>query len=353
MRLLVTGGAGFIGSNFIRRLLVGGEPEDRYEVINFDKLTYAGNPQNLAGLDGDPRYAFIKGDICDPGDVDRAFHSGARPPEAVVHFAAESHVDRSIEDPACFVRTNTLGTQVLLDAARRCGVARFIQISTDEVYGSLGPDGFFSETTPLAPNSPYAASKASADLLARSYAATFGLHVCITRCSNNYGPRQFPEKLIPLMIANALENKPLPVYGDGMHIRDWIHVEDHCRAIVAVLKHGKSGEVYNFGGNNQATNLDVVRNILRILDKPEELIQYVQDRPGHDRRYAMDTSKAQRDLHWRPAWDFAPGLKHTVQWYLANQDWVNNVRSGAYREYYRRMYVERENWLRGTGGGHE
>lgn len=347
LRLIVTGGAGFIGSNFIRYVT---REYDDVCIVNLDKLTYAGNLENLADLEGNTRYWFHRCDIAERTRVRSAFEWFRRqfggPPEAVVHMAAESHVDRSIEDPEAFVRTNVLGTQVLLDVAREVGVERFIQVSTDEVYGSLGPSGAFTEETPLAPNSPYSASKAAADLLARSYYKTFGMPTIVTRCSNNYGPYQFPEKLIPLMICNALEDKPLPLYGDGQNVRDWIHVEDHCAAIDAVLRHGRPGEVYNIGGCSERTNLEVVRQILRMLGKPESLIEFVTDRPGHDRRYAMDISKIREDLGWQPRHSFEEGLQKTIEWYLSHQDWVKRVRSGAYREYYERVYGKREDWLR-------
>ncbi len=334
-RLLVTGGCGFIGSNFVRYMLR--EHRD-VEIWNLDLLTYAGNPENLADIENDPRYHFVHGDIADRATVDRVLREGI---EAVVNFAAESHVDRSIHDSTPFVRTNVLGTQVLLDASRKAGVSRYVQISTDEVYGSLGPTGYFTEETPLAPNSPYSASKAGADLLVRAFHHTFGFPAIITRCSNNYGPYQFPEKLIPLFICNALRDEPLPVYGDGLQVRDWIHVLDHCRAIDLVLQKGVPGQVYNIGGRCEKTNLEVTRAILNILGKPETLIKFVTDRPGHDRRYAIDCSKIERELGWRPQISFDEGLKATVDWYLRNQDWVERVRSGEYRRYYELQYGER------------
>jgi dTDP-glucose 4,6-dehydratase len=329
--ILVTGGCGFIGSNFIRYLL---EHEPDAAVVNFDCLSYAGNPDNLADLARHPRYRFVKGDVADPSAV-RAAVQGAH---ALLHFAAESHVDRSIQDSGPFVRTNVLGTQVLLDAARAAGVRRYVQVSTDEVYGSLGPTGAFTEETPLAPNSPYAASKAAADLLVRSYAHTFGLPALITRCSNNYGPYQFPEKLIPLFISNLLRNEAVPVYGDGLQVRDWVHVRDHCAAVHRVWKDGKPGEVYNIGGRCEKTNLELTHALLRALDKPPSLIRYVQDRPGHDRRYAIDCSKIERELGWRPSIPFEQGLRDTVAWYRANAAWVGRVRSGDYLKYYERQY---------------
>lgn len=347
MHLLVTGGAGFIGTNFIHHHLRQ-FPEDH--LANFDLLTYAGNAENLSAWEKDPRYVFLRGDVAESAQVEAAFtHLENRwnaPIDAVIHFAAESHVDRSIADPAIFVRTNVQGTQVLLEAARRHGVKRFIHVSTDEVYGSLESNGSFDESTPLAPNSPYSASKAGADLMARAYSHTYGFPVIITRCSNNYGPYQFPEKLIPLMIANALEGKPLPVYGDGGNIRDWIYVEDHCRGIEAALANGKPGEIYHFGGHAERTNLEIVRTILHMLHKPESLIQFVADRPGHDRRYAMATEKAERELGWRPQMTFEAGLEETIRWYLSHQEWVAHVRSGAYRDYYKAMYEDRRNWLK-------
>jgi len=332
MNILVTGGAGFIGANHVRWLLAN--TEDR--VVNLDALTYAGNLENLAGLEAHPRYRFVRGDIGDRGLV-RALLDGERI-EAVVNFAAESHVDRSLDAPRLFLETNVLGTQTLLAAAREAGVGRFLQVSTDEVYGSLGAEGKFTEATPLAPNSPYAASKAAADLICRAYHHTFGFPVVITRCSNNYGPCQFPEKLIPLMIANALEGRPLPVYGDGLNVRDWLYVTDHCVALDLVLRRGRPGEVYNVGGDNELPNLELVRTLLRLLDRPESLIAFVADRPGHDRRYAIDATKIRRELGWTPAHRFADGLAATVRWYLDNRAWWEQIRSGAYREYYATLY---------------
>jgi dTDP-glucose 4,6-dehydratase len=334
--LLVTGGAGFIGSNFIRYML-SSHPE--VKVANLDSLTYAGNLENLRGLESDPRYHFVRGDICERGTVDSVLKQHAI--DTVVHFAAESHVDRSIMGATVFVQTNVLGTQALLDASREAGVRLFIHVSTDEVYGSLPSTGKFSETTPLHPNSPYAASKAASDMLALACHHTYGFPVIVTRCSNNYGPYQFPEKLIPLMIANALENKPLPVYGDGLNVRDWLYVGDHCAAIDAVIRKGLVGEVYNIGGNNEWANIDIVKLLLALLGKPESLISFVKDRPGHDRRYAMDASKIRGDLEWEPAHTFERGIRETVDWYLKNQSWWKHVMSGEYREYYRKMYDER------------
>lgn len=336
MKLLVTGGAGFIGSNFIHQLLSGGS---ELELVNFDALTYAGNLENLAELKDDPRYRFVKGSISDPKQVAEVLDDSF---DAIVHFAAESHVDRSIEGARIFLETNVLGTQILLERAKELDGIRFIMVSTDEVYGSLGPhDEAFKETTSLAPNSPYSASKASADLLCRAYHHTFGLPVIITRCSNNYGPYQFPEKLIPLMISNALQDEALPVYGDGKNVRDWLYVRDHCSAIEAVLQRGRSGEIYNIGGDSQRENIQVVRLLLEILAKPESLIRYVGDRLGHDRRYAIDASKIKRELNWRPQVSFEDGLADTVQWYLDHGPWLNTVRSGEYRAYYERMYSGR------------
>jgi dTDP-glucose 4,6-dehydratase len=329
--MLVTGGCGFIGSNFIRYAL---EVDSAVAVTNLDSLTYAGNLANLADLAGHPRYRFRKGDVTDPSAV-RSALDGA---DSVIHFAAESHVDRSIHDSGPFLRTNVLGTQVLLDAARAAGVRRFVQVSTDEVYGSLGAKGLFTEETPLAPSSPYAASKAAADLLVRAYAHTFGVPALITRCSNNYGPYQFPEKLIPLFIANLLEDRPVPVYGDGLQVRDWIHVRDHCAGVYRVWQEGQVGEVYNLGGRCERTNLALTRTLLDILGKPPTLIRHVADRPGHDRRYAIDCGKAERQLGWRPRVSFEEGLRETVAWYRRNSEWVAAVRSGEYLKYYERQY---------------
>lgn len=348
-KLLVTGGAGFIGSNFVQYILA--HEQDVVLLVNLDALTYAGNLENLKAIEGDPRYVFVKGDVRDKALVDKLFDGYCF--DTVVHFAAESHVDRSIMEPELFLTTNIIGTQTLLDAAKwhwniepgnkhsrayKPGV-KFLQVSTDEVYGALGKTGMFTETTPLAPNSPYSASKAGADLIVRAYHETYGLPVNITRCSNNYGPYQFPEKLIPLMIHNALYDKPLPIYGDGMQIRDWLHVKDHCAAIHTVLKQGVSGQVYNIGGNNEKANLEIVRLILRELDKPERLIVYMQDRPGHDRRYAIDNTKITTELGWKPAYTFEKGMREIIQWYLAHQDWVERVTSGTYQEYYQQMYL--------------
>lgn len=332
MKLLVTGGAGFIGSNFVHYIL-NRYPD--YQIINLDALTYAGNLENLTAIQSNPNYTFVKGDIADRALVDELFSKGI---DIVVNFAAESHVDRSILEPDIFVKTNVMGTQVLLDAAKKYGVKKFVQVSTDEVYGSLGETGLFTEKTPLSPNSPYSASKAGADLLVRAYHETFGLPVNITRCSNNYGPYQFPEKLIPLMIANALHDKPLPVYGDGLNIRDWLYVEDHCSAIDLVIHKGVNGEVYNIGGNNERTNIQIVKTILAELGKPESLITFVKDRPGHDRRYGIDATKIIRELDWKPKYDFEAGIKTTIQWYLENQNWWKNILSGEYLSNYERQY---------------
>ncbi len=334
-KILVTGGAGFIGANFIQLLLA----RDGYAVVNLDALTYAGNLENLTSVERDPRYAFVKADIADRAAVDAAI--AAHRPEAIVHFAAESHVDRSVLDAGAFVRTNVAGTQVLLDAARAHGLQRFVHVSTDEVYGSLGASGRFREDSPIQPNSPYSASKAGSDFLVRAAFHTHGFDTVITRCSNNYGPYQFPEKLIPLMIANAMEGKPLPVYGDGRNVRDWIYVTDHCEAVLAVLERGRAGEVYNIGGDSERENLTVVREILRLVGRGEELIRYVQDRPGHDRRYAIDAGKIHSELGWRPRHSFEQGLAQTVAWYQQNRSWWERVRSGAYRDYYERQYGAR------------
>ncbi|WP_188399480.1 dTDP-glucose 4,6-dehydratase [Sporomusa sp. GT1] len=335
MRLMVTGGAGFIGSNFIRYMLSQCE---EYTIINYDALTYAGNLENLRDLERNPAYTFVRGDITDAVLVDQIAGSGI---DAIINFAAESHVDRSIDDPGIFVKTNVLGTQVLLNAARKNGVSKFIQVSTDEVYGSLGNEGLFTETNPLAPNSPYSASKSGADLLVRSYHETYGMDVNITRCSNNYGPYHFPEKLIPLVITNALENKEIPVYGDGLQVRDWLHVKDHCAAIALVLQSGRSGEMYNIGGNNERTNLQIVKTILHELGKPECLIRHVGDRLGHDRRYAIDAAKIRSELGWQPQYRFETGIRETVEWYLQNEPWWKRVKSGDYMRYYEKMYGSR------------
>lgn len=339
MKIVVTGGAGFIGANFVYYLLRT-YPEDR--VICFDALTYVGNMETLASAAGDPRFSFVKGDIADRGQVEAMFEKYR--PDVVVNFAAESHVDRSILDPGLFLRTNVLGTGVLMDACRKYGIARFHQVSTDEVYGDLPldrPDLFFTENTPLHASSPYSASKASSDLLVLAYCRTFGLPVTISRCSNNYGPYQFPEKLIPLMIANALADKPLPVYGKGENVRDWLYVEDHCAAIDLIVRRGREGEIYNIGGHNERTNLQVVKTILKELDKPESLIRFVTDRPGHDLRYAIDPAKIHAELGWLPETTFDEGIRKTVRWYLSHTEWWRRIVSGEYRNYYAKMYEER------------
>jgi dTDP-glucose 4,6-dehydratase len=336
LAILVTGGAGFVGSNFVRYVR---RERPEWTVVNLDKLTYAGNLESLADLRDDDKHVFARGDIADAELVTRLCEQHGI--ETIFNLAAESHVDRSILGPSIFVETNVSGTQVLLDVARRANVKRFVQVSTDEVYGSLGVEGRFTEMSALKPSSPYSASKAAADLLALAYHHTFGLDVIVTRCSNNYGPYQFPEKLIPLMIANALEEKKLPVYGDGLHVRDWIHVEDHCAALLAAAERGKPGEVYNVGSDNEWPNLQIVRTLLRILKKPDSLIEHVKDRPGHDRRYAIDARKARADLEWAPRIAFAEGLERTVSWYLANRAWWDRVRTGEYRAYYEQNYGAR------------
>ncbi len=344
---LVTGGAGFIGSNFIRYML---NKYNDYRIINLDLLTYAGNLENLKGISEGENYRFIKGSINNKELIEVIYMEEKI--DFVVNFAAESHVDRSIENPEIFIKTNVLGTQVLLDVSKnnwtigkdeegypiyKEGV-KYLQVSTDEVYGTLGKTGMFEETTPLAPNSPYSASKASADLLVRAYNETFKFPINITRCSNNYGPYQFPEKLIPLMIANCSNEKYLPVYGDGMQIRDWLHVRDHCSAIDTVLHKGKSGEIFNVGGNNEKANIEIVKLIIDTLGKDESLIKYVEDRLGHDRRYAIDNRKITTELGWKPAYTFEEGMKESIEWYLDNEEWMDNVTSGAYKEYYKKMY---------------
>lgn len=335
-RIVVTGGCGFIGSNFIRLEL---QTDSDLSIVNVDKLTYAGNLENLADVEENPRYEFRRGDICDREFIDSVLASAKV--DAVVNFAAESHVDRSILDSGPFIRTNIVGTQVLLDACRAANIPRYVQVSTDEVYGSLGPTGYFSEETPLAPNSPYSASKTAADLLVRSYCHTFGFPAVITRCSNNYGPYQFPEKIIPLFISRAREDKKLPVYGKGLNVRDWIHVLDHCRGIDAALRKGRIGEVYNFGGHHEVTNIELTRTLLELLDKPESLIEYVADRPGHDLRYAIDSSKAERELGWKPQVAFRDGIRETIDWYLAHTDWVARIQTGDYLRYYEEQYGQR------------
>lgn len=345
--ILVTGGCGFIGSNFVRMML---KKHSEYKIINVDKLTYAGNLENLKDIVDNPNHIFVKGDISDREKIEEIFK--AYDINIVVNFAAESHVDRSIENPGIFLTTNIIGTQVLLDVARKhwsvvpedkycnkykSGV-KFLQVSTDEVYGALGKTGKFVETMSIMPNSPYSASKAGADMIVRAYHETYGLPVNITRCSNNYGPYQFPEKLIPLMINNCLKDKELPIYGDGLQVRDWLHVSDHCAAIDIVLHNGEDGEVYNIGGNNEMTNIAIVKLIISTLSKSENLIKYVKDRPGHDRRYAIDNTKITNQLGWRPLFKFEIGIKETIEWYLKNQKWVKNILSGDYADYYCRMY---------------
>lgn len=331
-KMLVTGGCGFIGSNFIRYIL---ETEKDVEIINFDLLTYAGNLENLKDVENDVRLSFVKGDIADKEAVSSVMEKGI---ETVVHFAAESHVDRSILDSSPFVRSNIMGTQVLLDSAKSNKINRFIHISTDEVYGTLGDTGFFTEETPLAPNSPYSASKAASDLLVRSYVHTFNFPAIITRCSNNYGPYQFPEKLIPLFISNLLRNEQIPVYGDGLNVRDWIHVKDHCAGIHAVWCKGRVGEVYNLGGKSERANIDLTKTILSFMNKDESSVKYVKDRLGHDRRYAIDCSKAEKELGWKPNYVFEEGLKETIEWYILNQNWVNSIRTGEYMLYCQKQY---------------
>jgi dTDP-glucose 4,6-dehydratase len=334
MKILVTGGAGFIGSAFVRMMVAAGET-----VVNLDKLTYAGNLENLAEVEGRANYRFVKADICDAAALETVF--AEEKPEAVVHFAAESHVDRSILSPEPVVMTNFLGSFQMLEAARRHGVGKYVHVSTDEVYGSIPEPEDADETWPLVTASPYSASKAGSDLLALSYFKTYQMPVVVTRASNNYGPYQFPEKLIPLMISNALEDQPLPIYGDGMQVRDWLYVDDHCRAVKAVLEQGRPGEIYNIGGSRALPNVEVVKKILAITGKPESLMVRVKDRPGHDRRYAITTEKLERETGWKALMEFEKGLEETVRWYEQNRDWVGRVKSGAYREYYARNYSSR------------
>ncbi|MGN0408633.1 MAG: dTDP-glucose 4,6-dehydratase [Bacteroides sp.] len=339
MKIIVTGGAGFIGGNFVHYML---KEHPEYQIICLDKLTYAGNMETLEPVMDNPNFTFVKADIADRDAVYALFEK--EKPDVVVNFAAESHVDRSITDPGIFLQTNVLGTGVLLDACRIYGIKRYHQVSTDEVYGDLPldrPDLFFTEETPLHTSSPYSASKASADLLVMAYHRTFGLPTTISRCSNNYGPYHFPEKLIPLMIANALNDKPLPVYGKGENVRDWLYVEDHCRAIDMIIHNGRVGEVYNIGGHNERTNLQVVKTVLKELGKSEDLITYVTDRPGHDRRYAIDPAKIHAELGWEPLTLFDEGIKKTVKWYLENRKWWENIISGDYQQYYEKMYKNR------------
>lgn len=338
MKLLVTGGAGFIGSNFIRHVLGLGKG---YEVVNYDKLTYAGNLANLTPVAKHPNYRFVRGDICDAQALEIAMRSC----DAVVHFAAESHVDRSIYEPSPVIRTNITGTFVLLEVSRKLSITRLVHVSTDEVYGDIPSNAFADEEFPLRPSSPYAASKAAADLLVISYVRTYGLPAIITRSSNNYGPFQFPEKLLPLMITNAFQNKSLPIYGDGRQQRDWLHVEDNCRGILTVLEDGKLGEIYNIGGLGVSENLSIVKELLRLTRKPESLISYVQDRPGHDRRYALTHKKIESQLGWKPAIPLDDGLRQTIEWYQNNQQWLDDVRAGEYRTYYEKYYENRDHSL--------
>lgn len=339
MKICVTGGAGFIGGNFVQ-YMVKKYPD--YEILNLDLLTYAGNLETLKSVENEPNYRFVRGDIADRSFIMDLFEKEKF--DVVVNFAAESHVDRSISEPGIFVQTNVMGTQVLLDACKEYGVKRFHQVSTDEVYGDLPidrPDLFFHEDTPLHTSSPYSSSKASADLFVMAYERTFGLPVTISRCSNNYGPYQFPEKLIPLILSRALEDEPLPVYGKGENVRDWLHVEDHCTAIDLIIHNGQSGEIYNVGGHNEKTNLEVVKTILKEVGKPESLIEFVTDRPGHDLRYAIDPSKIERELGWKPRYNFDTGIRQTIQWYLDNKGWWENIISGEYEKYFEKMYGER------------
>ncbi|WP_100486872.1 dTDP-glucose 4,6-dehydratase [Sporolactobacillus pectinivorans] len=336
MKLLVAGGAGFIGSNFVHHMIKF-HPEDT--IVNYDLLTYAGNLENLQDVEDRPNYHFIHGDICNRELLEYVIDQFAI--DTVVNFAAESHVDRSITEPDLFVKSNVLGTQTLLDVAKSKNVEKYLQISTDEVYGSLGSEGYFSETTALAPNSPYSASKASADLMVRAYYKTYGMNVNITRCSNNYGPYHFPEKLIPLVVTNALEGKELPVYGDGKNIRDWLYVKDHCSAIDLVLHKGKPGEVYNVGGHNEKRNIDIVELIVDTLGKSRGLIKHVSDRLGHDRRYAIDPTKIETEFGWKPQYNFEKGIKETIQWYLDHEDWWRKIKSGEYMNYYKKQYGAR------------
>jgi dTDP-glucose 4,6-dehydratase len=333
MKLLVTGGVGFIGSNFIRHIR---QEHPDWEITNLDKLTYAGNLENLRDIQDQPGYHFVKGDIADRKLVDKLLSQGL---DVIVNFAAESHVDRSILDASPFIETNVKGTQVLLEGAKKHGIQRFIQVSTDEVYGSID-NGCFTEESHLSPNSPYSASKAAADLLCRAYFKTHHLPAIVTRCTNNFGPYQFPEKLIPLAVTNALEDKPIPVYGDGLNIRDWIFVADHCRALDVVIQKGKPGEIYNVGGGNEKTNLELIYKLLELLDKPRNLIQFVTDRPAHDRRYALDCARITTELGWKPDYSFEKALSATVDWYLKNESWWQSIKSGEYSRYYRKMYLK-------------
>jgi dTDP-glucose 4,6-dehydratase len=342
MKIFVTGGAGFIGSNFIRHILALGKD---YAVVNYDKLTYAGNLANLDAVENNPRYRFVKGDICDAAAVEAAMDGCG----AVVHFAAESHVDRSIYEPAASIETNVKGTFILLQVARKIAVNRFVHISTDEVYGDMPPGAYANEDSPLQPSSPYSSSKAGSDLLVRSYVRTYGFPALITRSSNNYGPFQFPEKFLPLMITNALDDQPLPIYGDGKQQRDWLHVEDNCRGILAVLERGRIGEVYNIGGLDVEENLTMAHRLLRAMEKPETLLTYVKDRPGHDRRYALTCDKMNRDLGWKPEISLDEGLRQTIDWYRNNTKWMAGVRGGEYLSYYEKYYENRDSSLHAIG----
>jgi len=336
MNILVTGGAGFIGSNFVRHMV---ETYPSYGIVNYDLLTYAGNLENLKDIESHENYTFVKGDINNRELVDHLvkYHNI----NVIVNFAAESHVDRSITEPDIFIKSNVLGTQALLDVAKANNLKKYVQVSTDEVYGSLGETGYFTEETPLDPNSPYSASKAGADMLVSAYHETFGMNVNITRCSNNYGPYHFPEKLIPLMVTNALEGKELPIYGDGKNVRDWLHVKDHCAAIDLVIHKGEPGEIYNVGGHNERTNNEIVHLIVEKLNAPKELIKFVEDRLGHDRRYAIDPTKLTTELGWKPKYTFDTGIVETIQWYLDNQDWWKNIKSGDYVNYYNKQYGDK------------
>ncbi|MED4281715.1 dTDP-glucose 4,6-dehydratase [Priestia megaterium] len=336
MNILVTGGAGFIGSNFVRHMV---ETYPSYGIVNYDLLTYAGNLENLKDIESHGNYTFVKGDINNRELVDHLvkYHNI----DVIVNFAAESHVDRSITEPDIFIKSNVLGTQALLDVAKANNLKKYVQVSTDEVYGSLGETGYFTEKTPLAPNSPYSASKAGADMLVSAYHETFGMNVNITRCSNNYGPYHFPEKLIPLMVTNALEEKELPIYGDGKNVRDWLHVKDHCAAIDLVIHKGEPGEIYNVGGHNERTNNEIVHLIVEKLNAPKELIKFVEDRLGHDRRYAIDPTKLTKELGWKPKYTFDTGIGETIQWYLDNQNWWKNIKSGDYVNYYNKQYGDK------------
>jgi dTDP-glucose 4,6-dehydratase len=343
MKIFVTGGAGFIGSNFIRHVF---QSRNNYTVLNYDKLTYAGNLANLHSISHHPGYQFIKGDICDGVATESAMRSC----DAVVHFAAESHVDRSIYEPAPVIQTNVIGTFILLEIARKLAISRFVHISTDEVYGDIAPAAHADEDSPLQPNSPYSASKAASDLLVRSYVRTYKFPALITRSSNNYGSYQFPEKFLPLMVTNALDNKPLPIYGDGKQQRDWLHVEDNCRGILAVLERGRIGEVYNIGGSHVEENLSMAQRLLRATGKSQSLLRYVTDRPGHDRRYALNSTKIEAELGWKPEISLEDGIRRTVEWYKNNTKWVSDVRAGEYRSYYAKYYDNRENSLNAIAG---